>query len=125
MIRQNRARARDDYGPLEYVAQLPDISGPIVHMKDFHRLGMKSRHAGTMSRVEQPDQDLRGGQDVLPSLAQRREDDLKHVQPIVKVLPQIRGGRLIGGGEHAHIDRDLAPAAQPQHPKIFEDPQQF
>jgi len=63
-------------------------------------------------------------------LAQRRHVDVEDVQPVIEIAAQfavrhcfIRN--LVGGGEHAYIDRSLDLAAQPSQFPVFKNAQQF
>src|SRR6185437_12533275 len=67
---------------------------------------------------------------LLPPLPQWRDMDADHVKAIEKVFaknallhPPFQ--RLVGGGKHAHINLDIALAAQPREFMVLQDVQQF
>ena len=60
----------------------------------------------------------------------RRHVDVEDVEPVIKIAAQFAGGdrivrNLIGGGEHAHIDRSFHFAAQTPQLVVFEHAQQL
>src|SRR6218665_2466230 len=60
------------------------------------------------------------GREVLAPVAQRGDDDLDHIQPVVQVLakaarPHIGGQVAVGGADDAHIDGLLLGRAQGAH----------
>ena len=68
--------------------------------------------------------------DVFPALAQRRHADRNDVQPVIKILAKnVFGNRLVevavGGGDHAHIDRDFTGAAHRPHGAFLQHTQQL
>ena len=68
--------------------------------------------------------------DVLAPLAQRRQDDLDDAQAVVEVLAELAardplGESRVRGGEHAHVDRDAAPAADALDLALLEDAQEL
>ena len=71
------------------------------------------------------DEVLHEDRDVLVPLLQRREVDVEDVQAEVEVLAEAAALDLVlelavRGADHAHVDRDLALAAQTAEPLLFE-----
>ena len=68
--------------------------------------------------------------DVVLVLAQRRQIDMKHIQPEIQVLSQLPAGHrflriLVCCRKHAHIHRRLAFASQPPYFAVFQNAQKF
>src|ERR1700722_17554738 len=67
---------------------------------------------------------------VFAALAQRRHADRNHVQPVVKIFAKLVFGNgliqiAVGGGDHPHIDGNLAGAAHRTHGPFLQHAQQF
>ncbi|MPM39907.1 hypothetical protein SDC9_86543 [bioreactor metagenome] len=99
---------------LHHVAQLPHVALPVVFL---HALDNLRRHGFVLVVfvVEPVEKKQAQGQNVLPALAQGRDGDGNHVEPVVKILPKGAvphhfGQIPVGGGNKAHVDA-LGPHA--------------
>ena len=82
------ARA-EDHRALDHVAQLAHVARPVVLLEDPHRRRIERRHRLVVARVELGEERLHQQRQVLLALAQRRQLDGEHVQPVVQVLAQL------------------------------------
>src|SRR5439155_11715396 len=104
----------EDERALHHVLQLAHVAWPVVLEQDLHRLLAHVFHP-PLGRV--PLQEVIHEQrDVVPALAQRRELDRDHVEPVVEVgaEPSLRDIALqvgVGGGHQAAVDLDRLRAA--------------
>ena len=112
-----RAR-RHHQAALNYVLQLAHVAGPVVRHQFFHgRIGDRFHPAAGIGR--QFLQEMVGQKrNVLLALAERRNVERHHVEPVIKVLAKgalfQRGAQvLIGGCDHPHVDMAGHIAAQP------------
>ena len=128
--RERRARRQDD-GALQDVLELADVAGPVVAPR-----ASASRRQGCVSirllsaRDRPPHQVLDEQRDVLAAIAQRRERDREHVEPIVQVaaeaaLAHFLGQIAVGRGDDAHVDVHRARAAQPLELSFLQHAQQL
>ena len=84
-----------DYAPLDDILQFTDITRPCVCQQLVH-LGLRdsvewlSRFGGI-----HPKEVEREWRNVFSSISQRRNNDRKHVQPVVEILPEPAGGDLL------------------------------
>ncbi len=67
---------------------------------------------------------------IVLAIAQRRQRNGKHVQPVKQVLAELAFPdgvieRRIGGRDHAHVQLNLALSAQPAHAPVLQHAQQF
>src|SRR5271168_59706 len=67
-------------------------------------------------------------QNVAATLAQRRQFERHHIEPVVKIGPEARGAHLlgqiaVGGGDEAHVETEGAGAAQALHLALLQNPQ--
>ena len=110
-----RAGTQNDT-PLDGILQLPDIPRPCV-CQQFVHLGFRdslkwfSRLAGVY-----PKEVVREWRDVFYSIPQRRNNDRKHIQPVVEILPEPAAGDLltqipIGCRNQAKVGPDRFQAA--------------
>ena len=116
MLGADEAAAADHHGALDHVAQLAHVARPVIALQLLLDLGGEAADLAIVLPVELVDERLGEERDVLAPLAQRRQVDREHVEPVEEVLAQLavgdRLGRvLVGGGHHAHVDLDLVLAA--------------
>ncbi len=119
-----------NHRPLDDIAKFADVARPGVVSKRLHRL---TRHV-LDDLAELPAKLLDEGPDerrnVLPTVAQRRNPNGKHLQPEKQVLAEpILAHRLtevaIGGRNQSDIDLQSSAAAQSLEGAILQNPQQF
>ena len=94
------------------------------------RLGLDALDALLQPRVELGDEVAAEERDVAAALAQRRERDGHHVEPVEQVLAEGAGGDLllqvaVGRGDQAHVDADGLDAADPLELALLEHAQQL
>ena len=115
--RQDWSRRYDDRA-LDDVAQLTDVAGPRVALEGQHvvfrdRLDLLAERFAELVD-EAPDKERQ----VVSALAQRRDPNRKHVQPVVEILAEraLRDALLeiaVGGGDDRRLDVDRLRAAKP------------
>ena len=86
------------------------------------------RHAAVVFAVQVAEQRIRNRLDILPALAQRRQVDVKDIQPVIEVLAQMSSAyrffrNFVGSRYYPHIDFEFQFAAQAPDFGIFEDAQ--
>ena len=122
-----RVPAAQDHRPLARVGQLAHVARPaaarqlVVH-------GGRHLEVTALGEAGHEVSDQRG--DVLPPLAQRRQRQLDDVQAIQQIAAQRPlGGAgvdvLVGGRQHAHVDRDRGVAADDVDHVLLQHPQQL
>ena len=107
VLRLQRLPLADGGRELQRVLELAHVPGPVVGEERAQRLGREAqRAAGARARTrEEEDGD---GLDVLSPLAQRRQLDGEHLQPIVEVLAEGAGRHAlaqvpVGGGDDTGV----------------------
>ena len=80
--------ARKDRRPLDRVGQLSDVARPVVREQGLDRVVGQINVEATTLGVEPADHVSRQGWHVGLALAERRQDDLKHVDPEEEVLAE-------------------------------------
>src|SRR5207237_2045369 len=101
---------------LDRMLELADVPLPLVSEQRPVRRGRERLRSAAEPGGGRAEEVLDQGRQVLGALAERREDDAHHVQPVVEVLTEGAGLHLglevlVGGGEHAHVDAERAVAA--------------
>ncbi|MCZ7626787.1 MAG: hypothetical protein M5R38_14335 [Candidatus Methylomirabilis sp.] len=104
-------------GPLDDMAQFPDIAGPGIVHEGAGGPVVDGEDRLPVLRIERIQEMAGEQQDILAALAQRRQIDGDDGQPIVEVLPESGGLDLgveipMGGGD----DGDVHPSI-PQPPR--------
>src|SRR2546426_6024629 len=79
--------AQDDDAP-DRILQLPDVPGPVMLHEHAHGL-VRDVHGAPILGVELPFEGLHQDRNLLPSLPERRDADLDHVQAGIKVLAEL------------------------------------
>src|SRR3954471_2388648 len=130
MLGLDGAAATEDDGALQRIAQLADVSRPGIVGQQLHRLGRDALQLLAGIAPEAIDEVLHEDGNVLTALLQRREVDVEDVEAEVQVLAESRRLDLlfqiaVRGADHAHVDRDLALAAEPAEALLFEDPEEL
>src|SRR5208283_1242595 len=117
-------------GAFDGVLELADVAGPFVIAEGGERIFVNAQDASAGGgRVFF--QEMIGQQwDIFATLTQVRDADGNHTEAVVEILAEkIFGNGLIevavGGGDNAHIDRNLAGAADRAHGALLEDAKQF
>ena len=104
------------HGALYAVAQLPHIAGPGVIVQDHSRLGLDRLDVLAVFPRKLADEGGHEQRDILLALAQRRNVDVHHIEPVVQILPELPlfdcGLELPVGGRDdpgIHFDGFLSP----------------
>src|SRR5712691_4955112 len=130
MVAVDDTAVADQHRPLDAVLQLADVPGPVVAHE--HVDGGRGDAADVLpvgGRVLL-DEMVGEEKDVGPPLAQRRQEDAEHVEPVVQVLPEgallHRGFQvLVGSGDQPDVDLDRLHAAQPLELALLQHAQQL
>src|SRR5690606_27287640 len=98
-----------DDGAFKAVAQLPDVSGPVIALQGDERF---IRQFWRIRATQLFEQVARDRDDIFRTLAQRRQVDLKPVDAIEQIGPKTaiayEGVEIaVGRGDDAHIDMHL------------------
>ena len=124
------AEGAEDQGALDPVAQLSGIARPGIGLEALqHACGDRQGRQAELRREllhEHPRERL----DVVDPLAQRRQVDAHDVEPVIEVGAELPGrdplGEVgIGGGDEAHVDRDLAVRAHGADLAVLDHPQEL
>src|SRR5215831_5639087 len=112
--------------PLDDVAQLTDVAGPRMVAEAHHGRLVDPLDLPSVLLVELCDEGLHEERDVLGPLAQRRERDGEHVDPIVQILPEglvthSLGGVAVGRGHDPNVNLDLRLAPDPANHAVLEN----
>src|SRR5262252_5587105 len=112
--------------PLDDIAQLADVAGPRVVAEAHHGRLVDPLDLPSVLLVELGDEGLYEERDVLGPLAQRRERDGQHVDPVVQVLPEGLvahglGGVAVGRGHDPNVDLDLRLATDPANHAVLQN----
>src|SRR5438128_4930925 len=123
------ARRHDDE-PLDHVAELAHIAGPVVGQEVPERFGREGLRALAVLGAELRDEVAHVGGDIVLAGPQRRDLDRDHVQAVVEVfaeLPLADQGRQIavGRGDHPYVYPERVLAADPLERLLLERAQDF
>src|SRR5947209_2131583 len=88
MVRHERTFIGDDHGPLEDIAQLAYVARPRIVHKLTDRVRMKIGHPAVMPSIQFRDHRLGNRWDVFLAVTQRRQRDMKYVEPVEQILPE-------------------------------------
>ena len=79
---------RQRHGALQHMIEFPDVAGPGVRPQLFHR-GRRDGANFLAHRVGKNPEKMTGQQrNVLAPLAQRRQDNLHRVDPVIQIVPE-------------------------------------
>ena len=118
----------DQVRPLQRVVQLADVARPIVPLEELQGLGLDL--AGARPPAIAGQQVLGQQRHVFQPLAQRRDVDPQHVEPVVEVLAEGALGDLfqqvpLGRGDDPHVGLDGRGAADALEDLLLDGPQQL
>ena len=119
-----------DRDALERVRELPHVAGPVVQHQRGERGRPQRGLRQTVARGGARQQVEGQRRDVLAPLRKARQRDREDMQSMVEVAPEgARGDRAgeiaVGRRDDAHVDGDLALAAEPGDAVVLECPQQL
>ena len=115
---------------LDRVLQLAHVARPVVALEQGLDLGREA-HGRTAVLPRRAVEEVGGQQpDVLAPLAQRRQLDLHHVEPVVEVLAEAPGLGLgqqvaVRGGDHADVHHPQVVVAEAAQLAALERAQQL
>src|SRR5215510_8985802 len=120
----------EDHRPLDHVAQLAHIAGPPVAAENLRYFGRYPTDALPELFVEVFDVMPGEQQHVIAALAQRRQIDLDDGEAVVKVEPESPSLAFglqvaVGGGDYAHVERQILQSADSPERAFFEHAQQL
>jgi hypothetical protein len=82
-------RAVAEYrGALEDIVELTDVSGPVVLQECSLRTAGETRGWTTVRDPDLFEENVAQGENVLFVVSQRRNADVEHLYPIVKIFPE-------------------------------------
>src|SRR5712664_266309 len=134
LSRQARARNQiflaHDGRALQYIAQLADVSRPGVSHENIHHFRADPSHMLPMLGVHVAQNMLDEPWNIVLMLTQRRQVDVKHIQPEIKILPQMAAadgllGFFVCRRKNAHVHRCFTLASKPPHFAVFQNAQQL
>ena len=129
-LRRDRGAFGQHEHPLGGVEELPHVPGPGVGQEDLPgALGQGERGlaGGPAPLLQRPLHQL----DAVPvPLAEGRDVELEHVEPVVEVVAEALGPGLlpqvpVGGAYHPDVDGDDVAGPDPAHLPLLEDPQEL
>ncbi len=108
----NEPAFAEDGGALERVAQLADVAGPVVPEQRLPGVAREARRRPCERSADVLQQRLAERQDVVGALAQRRDRDVEHLQPIEQVLAEVAAFHgLRAGRGWSRRSRGCSPSA--------------
>ena len=115
---------------LDRMLQFTHVARPVIGIKQFERILVDIAHGPAEPLVALHDEMLGKHRDVLLALAQRRDRDADHTQPVIQVGPQQVFGqrplrRDIQVGQHAHIYLNFVHAAYAADAAVLQHTQQL
>ncbi len=130
MLRFDEVPFGQDRRALHDVAQLADVAGKRVVREQILRILIDSAHRLAVPGVELGQEVMREEGNVFLAIAQRRQLDRKHVQPVEQILPQLAGAHRfhrihVRRGNDAHVHGLLLAPAQAAEGALLEHAQQF
>jgi hypothetical protein len=128
MLHFDRAFSGNDHCPLEDVAKLTDVAGPVVLLKCLKNSRREIAHAAAVFAIQIAQKRFCNRFDVVLAFPQRRQVHMKNIQTIIQILakmPAANGfvGHFVGGGNNPHIHFELGFATEPPNPRIFKNAQ--
>src|SRR4051794_9695875 len=124
------AAAGHDERAIDHVAQLADVARPLVLLQRLDEVRFDRLDLLLFRLIQLLQEEVREERDVFEALAQRRDLDGEHVQPVVEVLTHLavdnRFLRIaVRCGDDARFDVDLLVAADAPELPFFEHAEQL
>ena len=85
----DRRAAREDHRALDDVLDLAHVARPVVLAQLLHAVGCEARRRHAHLARELRDEVVRERPEVVEAIAQRRQVDREHVEPVVEVLAEL------------------------------------
>src|SRR5205807_3248309 len=121
---------RKDERPLDGVLQLADVAGPRVRHEELARLAAEARLELAHVAAELAHEVIRKKQDIVASLAQRRQMDPEHRETVEEILAEPSFGHRafevpIRGRDEANVSLQRGRAAHALVPTLLQHAQQL
>ena len=119
---------REDDRAFDDIAQLADVAGPIICLQRGHGfIGDGRRTQALLGRITR-EEAVRERRNVVAPLCQRRHLHRDDVEPVEEILAEALLFHLIGqiargGGNHAHVDADVARSSDADEALFGQDAQ--
>ena len=118
------------HAALDHVLELTDIARPVVGGQRRQRAAGDAAHVLLELPRVLANEVLHQGGNILFPIAQRRDGESGHVEPVVEILAERpRAHQLaqvhVGGGDHPHVQGNGPRAPQPLHLALLERAQQL
>src|SRR3546814_56061 len=115
---------------LQQVLQLAHVARPAVAAEDLRHGGFPALHLAAVAAVELADEVRGQHQAVVAALAQRRDVDGDHLQPVIEVVAKapllhIAIENAVGGADEAHVDLHVADPADRAEALVVQQGQQL
>src|SRR5262249_20819280 len=128
--KRDHVRSTDDQRSFNNVAKLADVARPMIAPERLHAFAVNPPYFLSSEREQFLEKSLDETWQIVDSVAERRQLDRKHIQPVEEVLAELavanRGIEVaIRGGQHADIAGDLGGSAEAPELALLEHPQQF
>ena len=130
VVRPDRILVGQHDGAVEHVAELPHVARPAVgEQLGPGRVG-QAQVGPAVQAAEMIEEEIDQQADVVAAVAQRRQVQLEHAEPVVQVLAEplvadVLLQVLIRGGDHADVDAHFLRRPDRQKRMAFENPQQL
>src|SRR5258707_10910762 len=120
----------EDDGALHRMLEFTHVAGPIELLEHRQRLGCDAVDLLAELRGRARGEAVREGRDVLPPLAQRRNQNRQHAEPKVQILAEVPARRVLGEvavrrGDDADVHLDRLRAADALELLLLEDTKQL
>jgi hypothetical protein len=86
VIARDRASIAQDHGALDRVPELPDVARPGVATQRVSRFGVDAVRGAAQRPTKLLDERIDQDREIAGALAERRERDVEHREPVVEVL---------------------------------------
>src|SRR5437016_2825891 len=125
-----RPAAGKDHRPLDQIRELADVPGPSVPTECIQRLARDDLDPAVHGTRVPLDEIAHQGRNILGPLAERRDMDREHVEPVVEVVPEALLFHhpqevAVRCGDEAHVDLDGLRTADPLELLLLQDAQQL
>jgi hypothetical protein len=130
VLQINHPAAAEESGPLDQVLQLADVARVAVLEEGVAGGGGEAGHVTPVLCGELAEEVLQEKRDVLAPLAERRDLDRHHVQPVVEVLAKGPVSHRLfqiamGSGEDANVHAERLVAAHPLERALLQDAEEL
>src|SRR5688572_31595629 len=129
MFGANPSRLGHHDSALDRISQLAHVSGPRISFECCSRNRVDTTHVPVIGSVCSSDEDFDQGEDILRTVPERWQTDLKYVEAKEEVPAKLSfaGHRLevsMGRRDDAHVDFDLVRRSNTNHTFRLDDSQE-